>query len=181
MAKEERDLLYAIWAMEVLVSSGIGLESAIKHVAEGDYGKISREFKKALKAPGAGMSESLEKSLDKLAIETKSKSFKKTLGILARSLREETSVGESLRTLAGRESQERGAKIQAFTEKLALVAELFLMILLIPIVIAVMSFTSLIPFIPPVIGPTETKLILFAIIFLLVMLMIWAKLMESEV
>ncbi|MDI6887054.1 MAG: type II secretion system F family protein [Candidatus Thermoplasmatota archaeon] len=179
MAKEDRELLYAIWAMEVLVSSGIGLESAIKHVAESDYGKISREFKKALAKPEA-MSESLEKALSKLAIETKSKSLKKTIGILTRSLKSETGVGDALRTLAEHETQERKARIQGFIEKLALVSEIFIMILMIPVVIVVISATSLLPIGSAMLDPTKTKLILFAIIFLLAMLMVWAKILETE-
>ncbi|MEW6069172.1 MAG: type II secretion system F family protein [Candidatus Thermoplasmatota archaeon] len=179
MAKEDRELLYAIWAMEVLVSSGIGLESAIKHVAEGDYGKISKEFKKALARPEA-MSEGLEKALSKLAIETKSKSLKKTIGLLTKSLKSETGVGEALRTLAERETQERKTRIQGFIEKLSLVSEIFIMILLIPVVVAVIGGTPLLEFGREMLTPATTKLILFAIIFLLAMLMAWAKILETE-
>lgn len=181
MPKEDQELLYAIWAMEVLVSSGIGLESAIKHVAEGNYGKISKEFKRVLGTSSTGMTESLGKALDKLATETKSKSFRKTLNTLTRSLSSDTGVGETLKTIAERETQERKTKMQGFVEKLGLVSELFLMVLMVPIVIVVMSFTALLPFGGgSMVTPTTTRLILFSIIFLLVMLMVWAKIMESE-
>lgn len=180
MPKDDQELLYAIWAMEVLVSSGIGLESAIKHVAEGDYGKISKEFKRVLGTSSTGMTESLAKALDKLAIETKSKSFRKTLNTLTRSLSSDTGVGDALKTIAERETQERKTKMQGFVEKLGLVSELFLMVLMVPIVIVVISATSLMGMGGEMLTPATTNLILFAIIFLLVMLMVWAKIMESE-
>jgi archaellum biogenesis protein FlaJ (TadC family) len=179
MAKEDQELLYAVWAMEVLISSGIGLESAIKHVAEGNYGKISREFKKVLSFTKRELTETLESSLERLARDTRSKSLKKVLNLLARSLREETTVTESLRTFAERETQERETKIQAYIEKLAMVSEIFLlMALLLPIIVVVMGFiASIMP--TAALASGTTKLILFANIFILIALIAWVRILES--
>lgn len=142
MPKEDQELVYALWAMEVLVSSGIGLESAIQHVAEGGYGSVSHEFKKVLKESYGG----LEKSLDRLTQETKSESLKKTFVTIARSLKGETELADSLKTLANRETEKRKARIQGFIEKLTTISELFITAgILVPIIAVIMPFMSINP------------------------------------
>jgi len=142
MPKEDQELVYALWAMEVLVSSGVGLESAIQHVAEGGYGSVSRGFKKVLKESYGG----LEKSLDMLTHETKSESLKKTFVTISRSLKGETELADSLRTLANRETEKRKARIQGFIEKLTTISELFITAgILVPIIAVIMPFMSINP------------------------------------
>ena len=44
--EESRDLLYAIRALEIMMSSGVGLEAAILSIAGGGYGISVKIFKK---------------------------------------------------------------------------------------------------------------------------------------
>ena len=46
--EESRDLLYAIRALEIMMSSGVGLEAAILSIAGGGYGIISEDFQKMI-------------------------------------------------------------------------------------------------------------------------------------
>ncbi len=191
MPKEDQELVYALWAMEVLVSSGVGPESAIKHVAEGGYGSVSREFKKVLKESYGG----LEKSLDMLAQETKSEGLKKTFTTLSRSLKGETELADSLRTLANRETEKRKARIQRYIEKLTTVSSAFIiMAILVPILIAI------VPLVLPLAGgamalPMDSdnriiisseiimvvRVILVVTILVLGMIMFWTKNLEANV
>ena len=183
MPKEDQELVYALWAMEVLVSSGVGPESAIKHVAEGGYGSVSREFKKVLKESYGG----LEKSLDMLAQETKSGGLKKTFVTISRSLKGETELADSLRTLANRETEKRKARIQRYIEKLTTISSVFIvMAILVPILIAIL----------PIFGPlffvdaqaeSGTKIImiirmiLIVTVFVMGMIIFWTKNLEANV
>jgi len=183
MPKEDQELVYALWAMEVLVSSGVGLESAIQHVAEGEYGSVSREFKKVLNESYGG----LEKSLDMLTHETKSESLKKTFVTISRSLKGETELADSLRTLANRETEKRKARIQRYIEKLTTISSVFIvMAILVPILIAIL----------PIFGPlffvdaqaeSGTKIImiirmiLIVTVFVMGMIIFWTKNLEANV
>ena len=188
MPKEDQELVYALWAMEVLVSSGVGPESAIKHVAEGGYGSVSREFKKVLKESYGG----LEKSLDMLAQETKSGGLKKTFVTISRSLKGETELAESLRTLANRETEKRKARIQRYIEKLTTVSSAFIiMAILVPILIAILPLFGSGGM--PQIEPETKKIIISSVILMVVrvilvvtilvlgMIMFWTKNLEANV
>jgi pilus assembly protein TadC len=187
MPKEDQELVYALWAMEVLVSSGVGMESAIQHVAEGGYGSVSREFKKVLKESYGG----LEKSLGMLANQTKSESLKKTFTTLSRSLKGETELAGSLKTLANRETEKRKARIQGFIGKLTTISELFLTAgILVPIIAVIMPFMSInITGIDPdtnqiIIDPgiiLAVKVILIITLVVLGMMIFWVKNMEENI
>ena len=45
---EDRELLYVIRTMEVMMGSGIGLEGAITSISRGGYGCISSDFQKVM-------------------------------------------------------------------------------------------------------------------------------------
>lgn len=189
MPKEDQELVYALWAMEVLVSSGVGLESAIKHVAEGGYGKISHEFKNVLKESSSG----LEKSLNAIASGTKSKSLKKALTTMSMSIKGETELAGSLRTLADRETEKRKARIQDFIEKLTTISEMFLTVgILVPIIAVIMPFMSITGSISPsqgnapqmTIGSDIILLVQVVLVITLValgMIMFWVRNLEENV
>ena len=46
---EKRELLYVIRTMDVLMSSGVGLEAAIHTIGKGGYGIISEDFSSMMK------------------------------------------------------------------------------------------------------------------------------------
>ena len=45
---EKREVLYVITLMDVLMSSGIGLEATVHSIAQGGYGIISDDFSKMM-------------------------------------------------------------------------------------------------------------------------------------
>ena len=45
MATVDQELLYAIRGIEVLLESGVGIAEAMKHIADEDYGDLSKIFK----------------------------------------------------------------------------------------------------------------------------------------
>ena len=59
---EKREVLYVIRAMDVLMSSGIGLEATIHSISQGGYGIISDDFKEMMDKVRSG-GRSLEKEL----------------------------------------------------------------------------------------------------------------------
>ena len=135
MSKEDRELIYALWAMEILVRSGIGLETAMKHVAEGDYGIISKKFNKILS------STEIEKGMRESLQETKSKSLREAYTTLLNCMKRDASVSESIKTIAERETQNRKMKTRKFIGTLTVVSELFLTLgVIIPIIAVVLPF-----------------------------------------
>ena len=46
---ESREILYVIRTLDVLMSSGVGLEAAIHSIAQGGYGIISKDFEGLIK------------------------------------------------------------------------------------------------------------------------------------
>ena len=53
-ADEQRELLFVLRALEVLLSSGVGLEAGVHMIAKGGYGAVSEDFSKIMKGVGTG-------------------------------------------------------------------------------------------------------------------------------
>lgn len=68
---EKRELLYVIRTMDVLMSSGVGLEAAIHTIGKGGYGIISEDFssmmKRLRKGSGGGLDKELKGMMKKLS------------------------------------------------------------------------------------------------------------------
>ena len=75
--EESKDLLYAIRALEIMMSSGVGLEAAILSISGGGYGIISADFEKMIKQQKKG--KTLEVSLRELMKKASSKGYNKLL------------------------------------------------------------------------------------------------------
>ena len=48
MEAEERDLLAALRAFDVLLGAGVGLESVLINISRGGYGAISKDMEKIM-------------------------------------------------------------------------------------------------------------------------------------
>lgn len=130
----ERELLYALRAMEVLLSSGIGLESAIKHVAEGNYGEISIEFQKILDEINSG--EYIVNSLKKAVARTKSRGLKKALTTMVIAAEGDINLVETFAKIAEKETKERRVALDGYIDKLSTTTEIFMVVgILIPIIL----------------------------------------------
>ena len=64
--EESREILYVIRAIDVMMSSGVGLEAAMHTIGRGGYGVISEDFASVLERLQSGKSPGLEKELKKL-------------------------------------------------------------------------------------------------------------------
>ena len=136
---EEKEVLYAIRALEILVGSGVGLEEAMKHIADADYGCISTEFHRVLDESRKGTY--LERSLRDAGKRASSPAFRKMLETLAMGVRDDIEISKILKKTADREFEERRSKLEAFTKKLTGTAEIFMtMGILVPIILIVFGF-----------------------------------------
>ena len=141
MGSVDQELLYAIRAMSVLLSTGVGLEMAMKHVAENDYGEISMLFAQALEESARGGY--LEDALKKIQNTTRSKSFKKVITTMIIGSKGDINLVESLEKIADRETKEREVDIEKFVESLGSKSEIFMTGgILMPIIIIVVVFAQ---------------------------------------
>lgn len=141
MGSIDQELLYAIRAMSVLLSTGVGLEMAMKHVADNDYGEISILFKQALEESARGGY--LEESLKRIQNQTRSQSFKKVITTMIIGSKGDINLVESLEKIAERETREREVAIEKFVENLGSKSEIFMTGgILMPIIIIVVVFAQ---------------------------------------
>ncbi len=180
----EQELLHVIRALTVILSSGIGLEMALKKIAEGDYGDISSEFRKVL--DNTAMNGNLENGLQRLKVKSKSSGFRKLLSILIRGLRGNINVIESLDRLAEREIQERAVETEKFVDLLGTRAEVFMtMGILVPIFIMILVFVNELMDGPLTRGipitPRITMVIFAGVLLILLQLVITTKMKEPTI
>ena len=76
---EQREVLYVIRTLDVLMSSGVGLEAAIHTIGSGGYGIISEDFSSMMarlrKGNSRGLGPELKSLMNKLRIPTSSKPY----------------------------------------------------------------------------------------------------------
>lgn len=180
----ERELLFALRAMEVLLSSGIGLESSIKHVAEGNYGEISIEFQKILDEINSG--EYIVNSLKRAVGRTKSKGLRKAFTTMVIAAEGDISLVETFGKIAEKETKERRIALDGYIDKLSTTTEMFMVVgILIPIIMgaviladtmmgAIQGGQSLLT--PPIVG-----LVLIGTLGVLCFMIVATKLKEPQV
>ena len=133
----DKELLYAIRAMDVLLESGAGIETAMKHVAENDYGELSRIFKEILaESKVRYLNEILRERVEREC----SEGLRRVLNAIAMSSKG-TALLDQLRRIADKEFDERKVKLEKFTERLTSISEVFLILsILIPIIVVSIAF-----------------------------------------
>ena len=114
--QESKDLLYAIRALEIMMSSGVGLEAAILSIAGGGYGIISDDFEKMIKQQKKG--KTLEVSLRELMKKASSKGYNKLLTTMYNNVKSNTDVLKTLKMQAEAEEEERNEKMKKYIEDL---------------------------------------------------------------
>lgn len=185
MRSVEKELLPVMRALAVLLTSGVGLETAMKKISDGDYGEISVQFGNILSE--ASNSGSLERSLKRAQLETKTDGYRKLLTILVSGSRGEIDIVASLDRLAEREIQVRGVETERFIDVIGARSELFMVLgILIPIIIIIMVFvTTLFENTPFPIGytitPTMVLLITWVVLSFLTLLVISTKRQEPAI
>ncbi|MDP6154642.1 MAG: type II secretion system F family protein [Candidatus Thermoplasmatota archaeon] len=139
--EEDREVIYALRAMEILVDSGVGLSEAMKHIADEDYGCISEEFARILEETVRG--KYLDKCIEEAVSRAASPAFKKMLEAMVMAVRDDIGISKILKKTADREFEERRTRLAAYTKKLTGTAEIFITTgILLPIILVVFGFLS---------------------------------------
>ncbi len=135
----DNSLIFALKDLHLQSSAGVNLYHAIVNVSGAGYGEVSKEFALAVQRIETGMA--LEKSLEQMALETKSHHLKKTLWQLINSMRAGASIKETLSSLITELKSEQYAKIREYGQELNM---MILMYLLFAIAIPSIGATMLI-------------------------------------
>lgn len=96
-ANIDRGLLFAARDMMIQVSSGIPLFQTLSNVAEGDYGQVSVEFKRAVSQARSGTT--LSTALEDMAVRNQSKYIKKMSWQLITAMRSGANLTTALRSI----------------------------------------------------------------------------------
>jgi hypothetical protein len=140
---EKREGLYVIRTLDVLMSSGVGLEAALHTIGQGGYGIISEDFSKIMKRLSGGKSRGLEYELKSMMSTAESDGYRRLLNTLYNNVTQNTDVVDTLRKQGSRMEEERAEEVQKYIEELGGVPETLLSIGMIgPIIL---SIAGLIP------------------------------------
>ena len=134
---EKREVIYVIRAMDVLMSSGIGLEATVHSVSQGGYGVISEDFAKMMENVRKG-GRPLEKELKSLMKNVETEGYRRLLNIMHMNITQNTDIIETLKKQGTRMEEERTEDVKKYIEDLSGVPESLLSIGMIgPIILSV--------------------------------------------
>ena len=134
---EKREVLYVIRAMDVLMSSGIGLEATVHSISQGGYGVISDDFSKMMENVRKG-GRPLEKELKTLMKKVETEGYRRLLNIMHMNITQHTDIIETLKKQGTRMEEERTEDVKKYIEDLSGVPESLLSIGMIgPIILSV--------------------------------------------
>ena len=137
---EQREILYVIRTLDVLMSSGVGLEAAIHTIGSGGYGVISEDFSSMMKRLRKGTSGGLDKELKVLLKKAESEGYRRLLNTMYSNVTQNTDIVETLRKQGVRMENERTESEKKYIEELGAVPETLLSIGMIgPIILAIVG------------------------------------------
>ena len=137
---EQREILYVIRTLDVLMSSGVGLEAAIHTIGSGGYGVISEDFSSMMKRLRKGTSGGLDKDLIVLLKKAESEGYRRLLNTMYSNVTQNTAIVETLRKQGVRMENERTESVKKYIEELGAVPETLLSIGMIgPIILAIVG------------------------------------------
>ena len=138
--EEKRELLYVIRTLDVLMSSGVGLEAGLHTIGKGGYGIISQDFSAMMKRLRKGNSGGLDKELKSLSKVAESAGYKRLLNTLYTNVTQNTDLVETLKKQGARMEEERSEEVEKYIEELGGVPETLLSIGMIgPIILAIVG------------------------------------------
>ena len=138
--EEKRELLYVICTMDVLMSSGVGLEAALHTIGRGGYGIISEDFSAMMRRLRKGSSKGLDRELKDLMKQAESAGYKRLLNTLYTNVTQNTDLVETLKKQGARMEEERTEEVEKYIEELGGVPETLLSIGMIgPIILAIVG------------------------------------------
>jgi len=138
--EEKRELLYVIRTLDVLMSSGVGLEAALHTIGRGGYGIISADFSSMMKRLQKGNSKGLDRELKDMMKLAESAGYKRLLNTLYTNVTQNTDLVETLKKQGTRMEEERTDEVEKYIEELGGVPETLLSIGMIgPIILAIIG------------------------------------------
>ena len=137
---EKRELLYVIRTMDVLMSSGVGLEAALHTIGKGGYGIISEDFSAMMKRLRKGNSGGLGPELKSQMKIAESAGYKRLFNTLYTNVTQNTDLVETLKKQGTRMEEDRSEEVEKYIEELGGVPETLLSIGMIgPIILAIVG------------------------------------------
>ena len=122
----ETTLVFALRAMLVQLRSGIPLYGAMRTVAEGGFGPVSEEFRRAIKEITTGTGE--EAALQKLAMRNPSWFFRKSLWQIVNGLKTGTDVSQVLANTVESMTSEEAVQIRTYGGQLRLLSLIYMLL-----------------------------------------------------
>ena len=89
---EQREILYVIRTLDVLMSSGVGLEAAIHTIGSGGYGVISEDFSSMMKRLRKGTAGGLDRELKGLLKKAESEGYRRLLNTMYSNVTQNTDI-----------------------------------------------------------------------------------------
>ena len=135
---ESREILYVIRTLDVLMSSGVGLEAAIHSIAQGGYGIISKDFESLMKNINSG--KPMERELRNLLKKAENDGYKRVVNTMLNNITQNTDIIETLRKQGERMEEVRTENVKDYIESLGGVPETLLSIGMIgPIILSIIG------------------------------------------
>ena len=137
---EKKEILYVIRTLDVLMSSGVGLEAALHSIGKGGYGIISRDFSSIMDKLSSGKSRGLEFEIKAMMNKAESDGYRRLLNTMYTNLTQNTDLIETLRKQGKRMEDDRNEDVKKYIEDLGGVPETLLSIGMIgPIILAIVG------------------------------------------
>ncbi|MEC7238573.1 MAG: type II secretion system F family protein [Candidatus Thermoplasmatota archaeon] len=137
---EKREILYVIRTLDVLMSSGVGLEAALHSIGKGGYGIISKDFALIMDKLSSGKSRGLEFEIKAMMNKAESDGYRRLLNTMYTNLTQNTDLVETLRKQGKRMEEDRNETVKKYIEDLGGVPETLLSIGMIgPIILAIVG------------------------------------------
>ena len=135
---ESREILYVIRTLDVLMSSGVGLEAAIHSISQGGYGIISKDFETLMKNINSG--KPMERELRNLLKKAENDGYKRVVNTMLNNITQNTDIIETLRKQGERMEEVRTENVKDYIESLGGVPETLLSIGMIgPIILSIIG------------------------------------------
>ena len=122
----ERNLIFALRTVLVEIRSGVSLFDAINLIANGNFGIVSREFKKAVESINTGSLE--EDALESLASNNPSIFFRRAIWQIVNGLKAGADISDVLSALIDSLMKEQRNQIRQYGNKLRLLSLAYMML-----------------------------------------------------
>tara|TARA_B100002051_G_scaffold12261_1_gene10296 strand:+ start:8144 stop:8740 length:597 start_codon:yes stop_codon:yes gene_type:complete len=137
---EKKEILYVIRTLDVLMTSGVGLEAALHSIGKGGYGIISKDFSSIMEKLTSGKSRGLEFEIKSMMNKAESEGYRRLLNTMYTNLTQNTDLIETLRKQGKRMEEDRNESVNKYIEDLGGVPETLLSIGMIgPIILAIVG------------------------------------------